>query len=115
MTTATTNQPRDPRDVVLAALVVAILSPFTGMLHALTFRLLWSWFLAQQYGEGPTLRTWFGISAITSLLAGIRHAESKNSGESLSAMIANSVFVSALLLGVVIATGAVARMIWGWA
>jgi hypothetical protein len=59
---------QDPRDLVIALLVSTLLAPFLGMLRALTYRLFWNWFVAPQYGDGPTLETWFGIGTLAALI-----------------------------------------------
>jgi hypothetical protein len=104
---------QDPRDLVLAILVGALLSPFTGMLRALVFRLLWSWFLTPQYGEGPTLQTWFGIGVLYSLIT-LRRGKSEELSGSVMRRVAESVFFDLMTLGAVIIAAMLARVVWGW-
>ncbi len=40
----------------------------TALLEAWALQRLWSWFCAAQYGIGPTMPTWFGLSAIKGVL-----------------------------------------------
>jgi hypothetical protein len=50
---------------VLGAFVAALLSSCAVMVAAVAAAsLLWSWFLARQYGPGPSLGEWSGIAAI---------------------------------------------------
>lgn len=39
-----------------------------SLLQAAIIAKLWSWFLYAQYGKGPTLGGWFGISVILNIL-----------------------------------------------
>jgi hypothetical protein len=109
----TTEPTRDPRDGVLAILVGALLSPFTGMLRALAYRLLWSWFLAPQYGEGPTLQTWFGIGVLYSLFS-FRQARAGELPKNVVWHAVENAIVGLLVLGTAIVAAAMARVVWGW-
>ena len=104
---------QDPRDLVIAILVGALLSPFTGMVQALAYRLLWGWFLAPQYGEGPTLQTWFGVGVLYSLIAFRR----KTAGDLPKNPVWHMVeitFLGFVTIGAAIVAAAMARVVWGW-
>lgn len=117
-TTSTESKPppepkQDLRDLVLAFLVAVLLMPFVGMLRALTYRLLWGWFLAPQYGEGPSLQAWFGLGILFTLIAFRRDS----SGEELKNPVRRafeSAFLSLLMLGAMIISAVMARVVWGW-
>jgi hypothetical protein len=104
---------QDPRDLVIAALVGTLLSPFTGMLRAIVYQILWNWFLATQYGEGPTLKTWFGIGALCSLIAFRQAASGDLPGNPVRRMF-DSAIIGSLMLGAALVAAAMARVVWGW-
>jgi hypothetical protein len=102
----------DPRDAILMLLLGLVLVPVSGVLRALTFRLLWGWFMATQYGDGPTLQTWFGINVLVSLMT-YNATPSSESEKPLARLF--KIFINGLLLlGVVILSAAMARFMWGW-
>ncbi len=81
--------------------------PTSAFLQAWTAHNMWSWFLAAQYGPGPTLGAWFGVTVIVSLLTrGLKREPATDIGklgELVSATIESWVFLlglSALSLGV---------------
>lgn len=116
MTTSieTKSEPtQDPRDSVIAILVGVLLSPFIGMLRAIVYRLLWNWFLAPQYGEGPALQTWFGIGILYSLIT-IRQASSNDLPKNPVRRVFEGAVTGLLMLGAAIVAAAMARVIWGW-
>jgi hypothetical protein len=108
--------PRDPRDLVLAALIGVLLTPFTGIVRALVFRLMWSWFLAPQYGEGPTLQTWFGIGVLHGMIFTLPRAQEKPDTlpKNVIRHVIENIITGLLLLGLMIVAAAMARIIWGW-
>ena len=113
-TESKTAEPKqDPRDSMLVILVGALLSPFTGMLRALTYRLLWNWFLAPQYGEGPALQTWFGIGVLYSLFS-FHQARSGELPKNVVWHVVENAIVGLLVLGTAIVAAAMARVVWGW-
>lgn len=115
--TDTKEPPHDPRDLVLAILIGVLITPFTGMVYALACRLLWGWFVAPQYGDGPTLETWFGVSALYGVIVAIgqaRHDSAKPLPSGVIGYVVKSATTGLMLLGVAIAAAAMARVIWGW-
>ena len=50
--------------VIGLLLAVIIFTPINALIQAATFSKLWEWFVAGQYGHGPTYSTWYGISLI---------------------------------------------------
>jgi hypothetical protein len=107
------EQKQDPRDLVIAVLVALLLMPFVGMLYALTYRLLWDWFFAPQYGEGPALRTWFGIGILYTLVS-FRQDKSGEERKDLVRHVFERVFLDFVRIGTVIIAAAMARVVWGW-
>jgi hypothetical protein len=60
------------RPMKKAALLVAVTClwiPFT-LLVAWSCACLWSWYLAPQYGAGPSIMSWVGVSAIVGVTVG---------------------------------------------
>lgn len=63
------------KKALLSLLVSALIAPFSALLHTVALRLLWAWFLAPEYGPGPSTRAWFGISTIVGLaFIGVHYA-----------------------------------------
>lgn len=53
----------------LAAVALAlVLSPITAIIGAKSTSKIWEWFVARDYGPGPSLAAWFGISEIIAML-----------------------------------------------
>jgi Mg/Co/Ni transporter MgtE len=50
---------------------IAISSLLTALIQAAVLRRLWSWFVAGEYGPGPSLGAWFGIATILGLIIGM--------------------------------------------
>lgn len=50
------------------AIVVLVASPLFAFLSALIFRALWNITMAPQYGDGPSLQSWFGIALLVGLM-----------------------------------------------
>jgi hypothetical protein len=42
-----------------------------AFIEAATFHKLWAWFVAHEYGTGPTYGAWYGLSMIFTLAVGI--------------------------------------------
>lgn len=110
---------RDPRDLVLAALIGVVIAPFTSIVQALAVRLMWTWFLAPQYGDGPTLRAWFGVIVVfdlftISLTTSIQRTRSTPLPKNIIVHIIESSITHLFLFGIVIATAAISRDLWGW-
>jgi len=63
---------------------IAISSLVSAFVSSWTMQCLWRWFLAHDYGHGPSLGAWFGIASISGLMfrlgtATNAKAESKSS------------------------------------
>jgi hypothetical protein len=111
---AKTEPKRDPRDIALALLTAIAITPFTGMLRAVVYRLLWGWFLAAQYGAGPTLAAWFGIGLLMSMLT-VKFDSSESTGKPVTiGAVLETAFAGALWQGTIIVAAVLARGIWGW-
>lgn len=115
-TQVVTESKRDPRDLVLAVLVGMMLSPFTGIVRALACRLMWRWFLAPQYGDGPTLQTWFGIGVLHGMIFTLSRAQEKvdTLPKNVIRHIIESAITGLVLLGAMIIVAAMSRILWGW-
>lgn len=116
-TKGTKDAKPDPRDLVLAALVGMLLSPLTGIVRALAFRLMWRWFLAPQYGEGPSLRAWFGIAVLHAMIfviSDVQLAKSEEPSKHAIRAVVAKMAIGLVLIGFTIVTAALARVFWGW-
>lgn len=47
---------------------VLVTSVLSVIVQAVAFRQLWTWFVAYEYGVGPSLGAWFGIATILRLM-----------------------------------------------
>lgn len=104
---------QDPRDLILAFLMGMLFTPFLGMLRALAYRLLWGWFLAPQYGDGPTLQAWFGVGVLYTLIS-YRKDESEGDLKHPVRYMFERVFLDVMMLGAMMLAAAMARVVWGW-
>lgn len=55
---------------ILKILFSLSLSMIIVFVQAWAFSTLWSWFVAPQYGSGPTYPAWFGLSLIAGTVIG---------------------------------------------
>lgn len=53
--------------IVLTAAVFA-LGLFSAVVQAWCMSVVWRWFVAPQYGAGPTLAVWFGLTIILRMM-----------------------------------------------
>ncbi len=49
----------------------AIASLVNALIQAAVLHRLWSWFVAHEYGPGPSLGAWFGIATILGMIVGM--------------------------------------------
>ena len=90
-----------------------VLSPITALLSAKTMHTLWGWFVARDYGDGPSLAAWFGLSEIaTIVLSGallhVARKEADKDANPFMQVIGQSIgmwFGFALILGFAWVTG----------
>lgn len=71
---------------------VAICTIFSSLIQAAALGKLWFWFMAAEYGPGPSMGAWFGVASILGLiLTSAQPAKSKSSDkvsdESLDTLI----------------------------
>jgi len=95
---------------ILLLIIVAI--PASALLETVAARNVWSWFLATQYGPGPTLGAWFGISVTVSILTGRLHGKWTGGDELRVLVIATANAWARILLFLVVAYGV--GSIFGW-
>lgn len=51
---------------IVLCMILAI--PLLSLLSALIYRTAWDLTLSTQFGDGPTLKSWFGVSLVTKML-----------------------------------------------
>lgn len=109
------KQKTKPLTVLLLVAYALLVQPFVSLLVAWTISVEWRWFLASQYGAGPSLMSWFGATFIVGMLIGIsiasipRNPEAKEPGGAIAMSL--GVGVGALIvLGV---AWVYRSLIWG--
>lgn len=98
-----------------------LLGCVTSALTAFSFSALWRWLVAPQYGDGPTMRAWFGIVSMVLFLAYLARARfpAKGGGDAVhdlptAGQIAEvHIMVWAVCLGL-LATRWVTALALGW-
>lgn len=96
---------------LMAAIIIAV--PINAYFYAYTATILWDWFLAVQYGAGPTLAAWYGISTLFGLLQ-IKQNNTTTETSSLIVVILSSIFVTLLSCGLTLFAAFCVRKILGW-
>lgn len=95
---------------VIAWFVIAM--PVSTVVDAFALSRVWRWFLSAQYGGGPSLGAWFGVSVIAVLLTlHLPHRKMPDEATALWKRSALQLAWVASVLAVVYAVGA----IFGWA
>lgn len=90
-----------------------VLSPISALVGAGTMSKLWEWFVARDYGSGPSMSAWFGISEIASVvlataLLNVTREKRGSSDSPFMAVIGQAVGMwvgMALILGIAWVTG----------
>jgi hypothetical protein len=95
-------------------LLFFILIPLSALAEAGAAQLLWRWFVAVQYGAGPTMPAWYGLF----MIAGIAHLglrEKKLPEAEGYTLLVLFQFAHALLtIGFMLAAATLVRVIVGW-
>jgi len=71
---------------------IAISSLVTALVQSWTMQCLWRWFIAREYGVGPSLGAWFGIAIIGGLtlrtqVSGGRGREDRSADQIIKASV----------------------------
>ncbi len=85
-----------------------VLSPVTAIISAKSMSILWDWFVLRDYGAGPSLAGWFGIStilgaAVSTSLVGV--TRDKSEVDPISSVVSRAV-------GMWIGFGVMLAMAW---
>lgn len=70
--------------------LIAIGTTITSVIQAAVLGRLWIWFVATEYGQGPSMGAWFGISTILGLIVSMalsRDSSKNNTNESLDEIV----------------------------
>jgi len=54
---------------------IAVSSLATALIQSWMMQCLWRWFLAREYGHGPSMGAWFGVATITGFVV---HKSTRN-------------------------------------
>lgn len=97
---------------LLATVVVALaIAPIAGLIEAFTYSTLWRWFVARQYGHGPSYPVWYGLAMILGLI--VHNTRRQGAEKGAKAIITTTIavwIVYMLILGLAYLTGS----IFGW-
>lgn len=85
-------------------MLLALLSLSTVLEVALS-KWLWAWFIAPQYGAGPTTLTWFGVWALHGVAQTASTAKSEHDADTLLIRACALTLVKAALVAVVALAG----------
>lgn len=80
--------------MILIALILSFLTNIvTVLLEVHLFSHVWSWFLAEQYGPGPTLAAWFGLATVLTVIVNtclLAHPTEKSENDPVTHVITRS-------------------------
>lgn len=115
MTTQTKKNP-GTHALIAALLGMFVVTPFSTMIAAHVSVALWNRFLFAQYGDGPSLRTWFGIQFLIALhLYWIKKDAmfEPDDAAPYSSLIIRTILY-AFMPTVLLLSGMLAATVWGW-
>jgi len=95
------------------ALAFLVAAPICALVTAATAETLWAWFMAPQYGRGPSMAAWYGVSLLVALMTARVKRERVETESVIAAAIVEilaCVFIALALL----ATAALVRKMNGW-
>jgi hypothetical protein len=96
---------------------IAISSLVTALIQAAALRRLWSWFVAAEYGPGPSLGAWFGIATILGLIVGMAaplRAADKEPADEMTRRAVVHTLSRWLAYGLVLVTARLVGSALGW-
>ena len=102
---------------IFVGLVLAIMlvMPINAVLYANTAVVIWDWFLTPQYGSGPSLAGWYGISIIVGLLTiHLNSRKDETEVDSVTAVAIISVVKAVIVCLLTLGSAALVRTIAGW-
>jgi hypothetical protein len=102
---------------IIGGLVIAfLLSPLSALITAFYCTTLWRWFVEAEYGGGPSMPAWYGVSAILMILVHRRdRAADKEDGPKLSALFMARTWIdNQFVYGVAMCGVAFTRFVLGW-
>lgn len=100
---------------VYGSLVLLVaLAPVLAALKAWTAATVWRWFLAEQFGPGPSIGAWFGIMAIAWLVLHGVATQKPDKDQSPIAIVATHATAAVLVCFGTLATTWAFGAITGW-
>lgn len=98
-----------PLDIFIGlAIGVLVAAPLSALLLSWGASTLWGWFVQPQYGGGPSMAAWYGLSLIAGLfMHGIARDTSKVNGSVIGTVLLK---LLSLAVGVVLTVG-IARLV----
>ena len=91
--------------IATAAVVAFVLSPLSALTYAFTSQKIWTWFVAEQWGDGPTFQTWVGLGELFSLYmlaSRITRSRDEHAKVTVTDTIAHVVVVNLLALAAIL-------------
>jgi hypothetical protein len=100
--------------VLLFSVWMCIANLITALVGAGSFRLLWGWFLARDYGSGPSLGAWYGASMIAGLIVYAWSPRRVDESDSELGKIVNNSVGMWLFFGLALAVARCVGWCFGW-
>lgn len=100
----------------MLAVVAAISSPVTALIGCAACRLLWGWFLAAEYGDGPSNGAWFGVSTILGMIvqASTPRKTGDGSQDTTLSSLVGSIATRWATIGLVLVVARFVGAVCGW-
>lgn len=86
-----------------AVLVGLLMAPLTSLFNAKAMSTIWSWFVARDYGVGPSEAAWFGLSSILSvalipIFLGLKGQEDDSNAGPIAKVVIRHIVIWVILL-----------------
>lgn len=106
------RKPKGDAESGLAAVVIGIaVIAAISLVNAHIYVRLWDWMVEPQYGPGPSVQSWYGITLMLNMS---RIRKLKESDENVLRRLAHSVIDLYVQVGILVVAGFVAAWYAGW-
>lgn len=85
--------------IIVALGWICFSAMISALIQAWTITKLWTWFVAAEYGPGPSMGAWYGISIILGLIVGMAILKIDSKDEPWDVVIKTSVNSSIIKWG----------------
>lgn len=105
------------KKICLAVLAALVFTPVYALAAGAAFRLLWGWFVAAEYGPGPSIGAWVGISTILGLIVhnhGAQVSDRRDKSDASASSVIGVVIGRLAAIGVILVVARFVGAVFGW-